>query len=172
MLEIKFAALRDRLYIERMEEAAAEEEMIHDGTHPALTYLYKTLAGRREKLHEVASRRHQQTLEELVKAREAEKDAVWTWWTVSAGAIASLLHPVAESDAVQHASSCVRALTHEIRTNATNCTGRNLSRRGASAGGSPGRRMRLRRPGQVSVACVSEERGLREIGPDRTDGSS
>ncbi|GFZ47476.1 hypothetical protein JCM24511_05220 [Saitozyma sp. JCM 24511] len=81
MLEIKFAALRDRLYIERMEEAAAEEEMIHDGTHPALTYLYKTLAGRREKLHEVASRRHQQTLEELVKAREAEKDAVWTWWT-------------------------------------------------------------------------------------------
>jgi hypothetical protein len=83
MLEIKFAALRDRLYIERMEEAAAEEEMIHDGTHPALTYLYKTLAGRREKLHEVASRRHQQTLEELVKAREAEKDAEWTWWTVS-----------------------------------------------------------------------------------------
>jgi hypothetical protein len=30
-LEIKFAALRDRLYIERMEETAAEEEMILNG---------------------------------------------------------------------------------------------------------------------------------------------
>jgi hypothetical protein len=112
MLEIKFAALRDRLYIERMEEAA-EEEMIHDGTHPALTYLYKTLAGRREKLHEVASRRHQQTLEELVKAREAEKDAVWTWWTVSSSARASvsLLRLVAGSDVVQQGPSCVGALT-------------------------------------------------------------
>lgn len=31
MLEIKFAALRDKLYVERMEEAAAEEEMIIKG---------------------------------------------------------------------------------------------------------------------------------------------
>lgn len=30
-LELKFAALRDRLYIERMEEAAEEEEMILNG---------------------------------------------------------------------------------------------------------------------------------------------
>jgi hypothetical protein len=30
-LEIKFAALRDRLYVERLEEAAREEEMILDG---------------------------------------------------------------------------------------------------------------------------------------------
>jgi len=33
-LEIKFAALRDRLYVERMEETAAEEEMILNGTSP------------------------------------------------------------------------------------------------------------------------------------------
>jgi hypothetical protein len=32
-LELKFAALRDRLYIERMEEAAEEEEMILNGEH-------------------------------------------------------------------------------------------------------------------------------------------
>jgi hypothetical protein len=30
-LEIKFAALRDQLYVERMEETAAEEEMILNG---------------------------------------------------------------------------------------------------------------------------------------------
>lgn len=34
-LEIKFAALRDRLYVERMEETAAEEEMILNGTSAA-----------------------------------------------------------------------------------------------------------------------------------------
>jgi hypothetical protein len=33
-LEIKFAALRDRLYVERMEETAAEEEMILNGMSP------------------------------------------------------------------------------------------------------------------------------------------
>ncbi|KAK8843384.1 hypothetical protein IAR55_007041 [Kwoniella newhampshirensis] len=81
MLELKFAALRDRLYVERMEEAAAEEEMILNGTHPALKYLYKTLSDRRERLHEVASRRHQQALSELVKMREAEKHLIWSSWT-------------------------------------------------------------------------------------------
>ena len=30
-LELKFAALRDKLYLERMEEAAAEEEMLLNG---------------------------------------------------------------------------------------------------------------------------------------------
>lgn len=30
-LEVKFAALRDRLYVERLEEAAREEEMILNG---------------------------------------------------------------------------------------------------------------------------------------------
>jgi len=35
-LEIKFAALRDRLYVERMEETAAEEEMILNGMSPPL----------------------------------------------------------------------------------------------------------------------------------------
>ncbi|ORY26253.1 hypothetical protein BCR39DRAFT_261639 [Naematelia encephala] len=80
-LEIKLAKLRDRLYVERMAEAAAEEEMLLNGTHPALQYLHKILAERRERLHEVASRRHHQALAELVRAREADKAHVWTSWT-------------------------------------------------------------------------------------------
>ena len=83
VLELKFAALRDKLYLERMEEAAAEEEMVLNGTHPALTHLHKILAERREKLHEVAAQRHQESLAELVRAREADKAHVWSWWTVS-----------------------------------------------------------------------------------------
>jgi hypothetical protein len=53
-------------------------------THPALVHLHKILSQRRERLHEVASRRHQAALAELVKAREADKQHVWTWWTVRA----------------------------------------------------------------------------------------
>lgn len=79
-----------------MEEAAAEEQMILDGksiirsehclcagTHPALRYLYKTLAGRRERLHEVASKRHEEAMSELKRARESDKAQTWSCWTVS-----------------------------------------------------------------------------------------
>ena len=34
ILELKFAALRDKLYVERMEEAAAEEDMVVKGASP------------------------------------------------------------------------------------------------------------------------------------------
>ncbi|ORX39080.1 hypothetical protein BD324DRAFT_309849 [Kockovaella imperatae] len=86
-LELKFAALRDKLYLERMEEAAAEEEMLINGTHPALRYIYETLSDRRVKLHEVASRRHQAVVDELKRVRESEKQHVWTWWTEQRDAI-------------------------------------------------------------------------------------
>ena len=52
------------------------------GTHPALKMLHKTLSARRERLHEVASRRHAQALEELKVVKHAEHDAIWSWWTV------------------------------------------------------------------------------------------
>ncbi|KAL7421193.1 hypothetical protein Q5752_004078 [Cryptotrichosporon argae] len=80
-LEIKFAQLRDRLYAERVEEAAREEQMVLDGTHPALIYLNKTLAARREHLHEVAARRHAETLAELARSRDSDKKLVWSSWT-------------------------------------------------------------------------------------------
>lgn len=53
------------------------------GTHPALQMIHKALVSRRERLHEVASRRHAQALEELKNVRAAEQEAVWQWWTVS-----------------------------------------------------------------------------------------
>jgi hypothetical protein len=53
------------------------------GTHPAVSYLFKNLKARRERLHEVAARRHKQVLEEISKVKDDSKEAVWTWWTVS-----------------------------------------------------------------------------------------
>ena len=52
------------------------------GTHPALQLLHKSLSARRERLHEVASRRHAQALKELKVVKGEEHDAVWSWWTV------------------------------------------------------------------------------------------
>ncbi|GMK59350.1 hypothetical protein CspeluHIS016_0703650 [Cutaneotrichosporon spelunceum] len=80
-LEVKFAALRDRLYVERLEEAAREEEMVLNGTHPALVQLNQTLQTRRERLHEVASRRHQETTKDLGTWRKIEDKISWSTWT-------------------------------------------------------------------------------------------
>ncbi|BEI83919.1 hypothetical protein CcaverHIS002_0405230 [Cutaneotrichosporon cavernicola] len=80
-LEVKFAALRDRLYVERLEEAAREEEMVLNGTHPALVQLNHTLQTRRERLHEVASRRHQESIKDLCTWRKIEDKISWSTWT-------------------------------------------------------------------------------------------
>lgn len=96
LVEVKLAELRDCLYLERMEEAAAEEEMIlegefglprrkiswHLGTYPALKCLYKTLDERRERLHEGASRRFEAQLAEFRRMRDAERHLIWSTWTV------------------------------------------------------------------------------------------
>lgn len=42
-LEIKFAALRDQLYLERMEETAAEEEMILNGKSQVSRPLFESV---------------------------------------------------------------------------------------------------------------------------------
>ncbi|AAW44287.1 expressed protein [Cryptococcus deneoformans JEC21] len=81
LVEVKLAELRNCLYLERMEEAAAEEEMILEGTYPALKCLYKTLDERRERLHEGASRRFEAQLAEFRRMRDAERHLIWSTWT-------------------------------------------------------------------------------------------
>ncbi|ADV22922.1 hypothetical protein I305_03577 [Cryptococcus gattii E566] len=81
LVEVKLAELRNCLYLERMEEAAAEEEMILEGTYPALQCLYQTLNERRERLHEGASRRFEAQLAEFGRMRDAERHLIWSTWT-------------------------------------------------------------------------------------------
>ena len=99
--------------------------------------MYQILAERREKLHEVASRRHQAVLEELVRAREADKSHVWTWWTVSRSV-----------DGASRAWTMAHFSFH--RRNVTVCTGVSLPRPGAREGGWLARRPSWRRSGFVS----------------------
>nr|ODN90656.1 hypothetical protein L203_01767 [Cryptococcus depauperatus CBS 7841] len=81
LLEVKLAELRNCLYVERMEEAAEEEEMVLKGTYPALQHLYKTLEERRERLHEGALRRFQAQKAELKRMRDSETHLIWSTWT-------------------------------------------------------------------------------------------
>ena len=45
-MEVKFAILRERIYIDKMEETATEEAMILNGTHPELLHFLTTLSAR------------------------------------------------------------------------------------------------------------------------------
>ncbi|WVO22692.1 uncharacterized protein IAS62_004023 [Cryptococcus decagattii] len=59
LVEVKLAELRNCLYLEKMEEAAAEEEMILKG----------------------ASRRFEAQLAEFRRMRDAERHLIWSTWT-------------------------------------------------------------------------------------------
>lgn len=98
--------------------------------------LHKTLSARRERLHEVASRRHAQALEELKVVKHSEHDAIWSWWTVGHSHLTL---------------SVFRSEADGSRKNGIVCIGSNLSRRGASAVSWRGRRMTLNRQSWVSL---------------------
>ncbi|KAG0225142.1 Sds3-like-domain-containing protein [Mortierella sp. GBAus27b] len=53
-IEVEFAALRDKMYEERMLELDKEVEMIKDGTHPELSTLMKEIEDKREQRIKIA----------------------------------------------------------------------------------------------------------------------
>lgn len=100
-IEIEFARLRDRLYVERMTEVEKERIGVEDGerhrrtssrlgltsrfagTHPELLHLIQLIEIRRAKKLELAKK----WLDGLEGAYERHRDeaehATWTWWAVS-----------------------------------------------------------------------------------------
>lgn len=50
-IEISFALLRDRLYVERTHEVSRETEMLHEGTHPELIHMTALIESRRRCRH-------------------------------------------------------------------------------------------------------------------------
>lgn len=53
------------------------------GTHPALLHLNKIVEARRERLHEIALRRYEESLSDLRIWRDVETKISWQTWTVS-----------------------------------------------------------------------------------------
>ncbi|KAJ9109862.1 hypothetical protein QFC19_001841 [Naganishia cerealis] len=82
-IEIKFAALRDQLYIERMNEITKEEEMVVNGTHRSLVYLHNILEARHDNLLRLADLRQKEFEIEAVKVRDYDKKMCFSWWNDS-----------------------------------------------------------------------------------------
>ena len=104
-IELKFALLREKLYVEKMEALAWEEALVANGAypnpivcarlrerfvdyhyatgiHPELIHLDEELSKRRDKRLELASRRRTYEINDAMKRKRAAENAVWSWWKV------------------------------------------------------------------------------------------
>ncbi|EIW53416.1 uncharacterized protein TRAVEDRAFT_74747 [Trametes versicolor FP-101664 SS1] len=79
-IELKFALLRERLYVEKMDTLAWEEGLIADGNHPELLHLHAELSKRRDKRLELASHRRDFEAANVTKRRRLDEEGVWSWW--------------------------------------------------------------------------------------------
>ncbi|KAI0717882.1 hypothetical protein C8T65DRAFT_104890 [Cerioporus squamosus] len=79
-IELKFALLRERLYVEKMDSLAWEEGLIADGTHPELLHLHAELSNRRDKRLELAARRRDYEVENVRKRRRLDEAGAWSTW--------------------------------------------------------------------------------------------
>jgi hypothetical protein len=52
------------------------------GTHPESSHLHSELSRRRDKRIELAARRRNYEVANILKRRRAEEDSVWSWWMV------------------------------------------------------------------------------------------
>ena len=100
-IELKFALLRERVYVEKMEGLAWEETLVlegqHDlclrytrlihlfgsGTHPELHYLQNELTKRRDKRLMLASKKRTYEIEAVTRKRREEEVWCWEAWDVS-----------------------------------------------------------------------------------------
>ncbi|KAF9530639.1 Sds3-like-domain-containing protein [Crepidotus variabilis] len=82
-IELKFALLRERVYVEKMENLAWEETMIQSSVHPEMLHLQKEMTNRRDKRLQLASRKRSFEVANASKRRKADEDGVWSWWKLS-----------------------------------------------------------------------------------------
>jgi hypothetical protein len=79
-IELRFALLRERVYVEKMESLAWEESMVQNGVHPEMIHLQKELSKRRDKRLELASRKRSYEVANATTRRKADEAGLWSWW--------------------------------------------------------------------------------------------
>ncbi|KAI9567780.1 Sds3-like-domain-containing protein [Boletus coccyginus] len=82
-IELKFALLRERVYVEKLEGLAWEEALVWDGTHPELHHLQSELTKRRDKRLMLASKKRTYEIETLTRKRCAEDAWCWEGWDIA-----------------------------------------------------------------------------------------
>lgn len=86
-IEIGFAMLRDRLYVERLQEISKEGQMILDGAHPELLHLTKAIEMRRQRRTQLAEMRFEQQEQQYERVAKAEEFAAWSIWRSSCASL-------------------------------------------------------------------------------------
>lgn len=100
-IELRFALLRERLYVEKMEDLAMEEAMVLQGEclprarsyrnhkltsfvgiHPEMIHLQNELQVRHDRRLDLAGKKRQREDGHVSLMRKVEDDAVWSWWKV------------------------------------------------------------------------------------------
>ena len=81
-MEVKFAILREHIYIDKMEEIATEEAMILNSHHPELLHPLTTLSQHKEHHTKLAPLRHDRDKEWIQRKCKADEDTLWSWWCV------------------------------------------------------------------------------------------
>ncbi|MCO5555837.1 hypothetical protein L7F22_009382 [Adiantum nelumboides] len=79
-IEIGFAVLRDKLYVERMDEISKESEMILEGTHPDLIYLTNFIEARRERRLKLVEMWFEEQQKQYERVAHTEEAAAWNNW--------------------------------------------------------------------------------------------
>lgn len=79
-IEINFALLRDRLYVERIEEVSKESEMVLDGTHPELIHLTALIEARRQHRLRLVELWFEEEQRHHAKMAAAEEREAWLTW--------------------------------------------------------------------------------------------
>ncbi|MBW0481638.1 hypothetical protein O181_021353 [Austropuccinia psidii MF-1] len=79
-IEIMFAQVRDRLYVERMADVNRETVAVEHGSHPELNEYYRMLEQKRDARLSLAQKIFNLKEIELNKKREAATHSVWTKW--------------------------------------------------------------------------------------------
>ncbi|PWN91346.1 hypothetical protein FA10DRAFT_278188 [Acaromyces ingoldii] len=79
-IEIGFAVLRDKLYVERMEEVSKESEMIYKGTHPDLIHLTNLIELRRERRLKLVELWFEEQQKQYARVASSEEAAAWSHW--------------------------------------------------------------------------------------------
>ncbi|KAG6380211.1 Sds3-like-domain-containing protein [Boletus reticuloceps] len=82
-IELKFALLRECVYVEKMEGLAWEEALVWDGTHPELHHLQNELTKRRDKRLMLASKKRTYEIEALARKRREEEAWCWEGWDIT-----------------------------------------------------------------------------------------
>ncbi|KAF5388617.1 hypothetical protein D9757_004833 [Collybiopsis confluens] len=81
-IEMKFALLREKVYVEKMEELAWEESLVGNGTHPELLFIQTELSRRKNKRLELAKRKCDYEITNITKKRRIDEDSVWGTWKI------------------------------------------------------------------------------------------